>query len=136
MRRSIVLLCALLAGLASASEIYKWTDKNGRTHYSDRPPPAEYDAERRDLPREAGAEAESQVDQDAAAAAAAAAAQRCADARDRLQTLRDNAIVAMDLDGDGTAEPLDAVQREEQILEAQRAAERLCVESPGAGRAP
>lgn len=118
MRRSVFVLCVLLAGVASASEIYKWTDKSGRTHYSDRPPPAEYAAERRDLPHEA--------DPEAPDAAAEAAAKSCTDAKDRLRTLRENTNVAMDLDGDGTPETLDAAAREEQILAAMRSVERLC----------
>lgn len=38
-----LLLCALLgaAALAHAERVYKWTDAQGVTHYSDSPPPAE-----------------------------------------------------------------------------------------------
>ena len=38
-----LLLCALLgaAALAHAEQVYKWTDAQGITHYSDSPPPAE-----------------------------------------------------------------------------------------------
>ena len=38
-----LLLCALLgaAAFAHAEQVYKWTDAQGITHYSDAPPPAE-----------------------------------------------------------------------------------------------
>ena len=125
MRSSLVLLCTLLAGVASASEIYKWTDKNGRTQYSDRPPPAEYAAERRGpLPTEAAADAQ----QAAAAGDELTADQRCAVARARLQALRRNTAAAVDRDGMA----LDAAGREEQILEAQRNEESLCADSTAA----
>ncbi len=37
----ILLLCLILLPLSSAvsSEIYRWTDKDGKIHYSDTPPP-------------------------------------------------------------------------------------------------
>jgi hypothetical protein len=36
--RSIVALCVVLAcAAASAGEVYKWKDKDGRVHYGDRP---------------------------------------------------------------------------------------------------
>ena len=42
MRRSAILGLALLLCLGSASaQVYKWVDANGKTHFSDRPPPAE-----------------------------------------------------------------------------------------------
>jgi glutaredoxin len=33
-----LIACALLAS-ASAQEVYRWTDKNGKVHYGDQPPP-------------------------------------------------------------------------------------------------
>jgi len=38
MMRYATLLVCLLAGPALA-DMYKWTDENGKTHYSDQPPP-------------------------------------------------------------------------------------------------
>jgi hypothetical protein len=58
--------------------------------------------------------------------AAKEAAARCEAARHSLQQLRENTNVAMDLDGDGTPETLDATAREEQILAMQRSVEQLC----------
>ncbi len=45
--RSILLLVCLLAGAATASEVYRWVDQDGIVHYSDQPQPG---AERIDLP--------------------------------------------------------------------------------------
>lgn len=39
MIRHAALLLALLSALPAAAEIYSWKDKDGRTHYSDVPPP-------------------------------------------------------------------------------------------------
>lgn len=43
MRRLLVLVLALVAGSAlaqgGATKVYKWTDKDGRVHYSQTPPP-------------------------------------------------------------------------------------------------
>jgi glutaredoxin len=34
-------LCALMAGAVMAQEMYRWTDADGKVHYSDQPPPKE-----------------------------------------------------------------------------------------------
>jgi hypothetical protein len=39
MTRYLTLALCLLA-LPAAAELYKWTDENGKVHYSDQPPPA------------------------------------------------------------------------------------------------
>lgn len=39
MRRLSVLIVSLLATLPAAAQIYQWKDAQGRTHYSDTPPP-------------------------------------------------------------------------------------------------
>ena len=41
MRRLSVLILSLLAALPAAAQIYQWKDAQGRTHYSDTPPPKE-----------------------------------------------------------------------------------------------
>lgn len=40
MIRRLALIIALLVALPAAAEIYGWKDSDGRTHYSDQPPPA------------------------------------------------------------------------------------------------
>lgn len=40
MQRIVLLLLLALAPLLALAQMYKWVDENGRTQYSDRPPPA------------------------------------------------------------------------------------------------
>lgn len=42
--RTLLLACLLGSSLSGLAEIYKWTDENGRSHYTDTPP-AEKNAE-------------------------------------------------------------------------------------------
>jgi hypothetical protein len=121
MRLLLIPLCTVLCFAAHAAEIYKWTDAKGRTHYSDRPPPAQVESERRSIAGEPERPAETPAE-----VANKEAAARCEAARRSLQQLRENTNVAMDLDGDGTPETLDATAREEQILAMQRNVEQLC----------
>ncbi|HKJ28539.1 MAG TPA: DUF4124 domain-containing protein [Anaerolineales bacterium] len=54
---SIIALSALLLALSSSSalaEVYKWTDENGVTHYTQTPPPSGQDAELQDVPEYEG----------------------------------------------------------------------------------
>jgi len=44
----VLSLMALLASLSVSAEVYRWTDKEGKVHYSDAPPP-EVDAQPRRL---------------------------------------------------------------------------------------
>ena len=41
MSRQLLLLLVLLSPAAQAADLFKWPDQSGRTHYSDRPPPAD-----------------------------------------------------------------------------------------------
>lgn len=38
MKRLLILSLLLASAAAGANSVYKWTDKNGRVHYGDRPP--------------------------------------------------------------------------------------------------
>ncbi len=38
-RFALLVLGALLVGLASAQTMYRWVDKDGKVHFADRPPP-------------------------------------------------------------------------------------------------
>ena len=40
MKRLVPMLLALTFALPAAAELYRWTDDQGRVHYSDMPPPA------------------------------------------------------------------------------------------------
>lgn len=52
--RSIAVLLSLICGLIASpvifAEVYRWTDENGVTHFSQTPPPEGQDAEIEDLP--------------------------------------------------------------------------------------
>lgn len=47
MKRAILLLALLAAGLAQAQSAYRWVDKEGKVHYGDRPPQTARDVEER-----------------------------------------------------------------------------------------
>lgn len=49
-----VFVCALLMAPALSAEIYRWTDENGVTHFSQTPPPSGQEAEIADVPDTAG----------------------------------------------------------------------------------
>ena len=59
---STAALCLLIFAIASTpakAEVYKWTDENGVTHFSQTPPPPGQDAEIQDLPEhQAGVESD------------------------------------------------------------------------------
>lgn len=40
MRFALFLCCCVAASLASAAELYRWVDAEGKVHYTDQPPPA------------------------------------------------------------------------------------------------
>ena len=46
MRGAALLLCLALAAVAGAADVYKWTDKDGKVHFGDAPPPDAIDAQR------------------------------------------------------------------------------------------
>lgn len=45
-----VLFCGLLFSPLTAAEVYRWTDENGVTHFSQTPPPAGQEAEVEEVP--------------------------------------------------------------------------------------
>lgn len=51
-----VLASVLLASTAAVAEVYRWTDENGVTHFSQTPPPAGQEAEIEDVPGTAPAQ--------------------------------------------------------------------------------
>ena len=147
---ALMLLCSLAAN-ADATEVYRWKDANGVTHYGERPPEgteAEQVAIRKappvtsapavaatDEPAKPVDESNMSADERAEAARqraieAAAEAQRqarevaCARARQNLQVLRQNNYVSL-RDGD-TTRTLDAAERDQQIAENEAAETTHC----------
>ena len=101
---ALSLIGLLLSLAAHAGEMYKWTDAQGRTHYSDKPPPGQLEGvEQRELPKAA----------DTAKPEPEPESPECQLARKNLTTFQANPVVLMDTDGDGTPERIegDALQR-------------------------
>ena len=144
-RPTDVLAAALLAGVAcaagAADKLYKWTDAEGVTHYTDSPPPASQEFETRviDVPPAPPPVAEAPpgpADAALAAAEAAAPTEACERLRANLAVLRQPGTVRMDLDGDGTAELLTAEQRAEQVATTEERLALDCQPGGAAAQAP
>ncbi|MBD7988535.1 DUF4124 domain-containing protein [Luteimonas sp. Sa2BVA3] len=105
----------------TAGEVYKWTDANGVTHYS-QTPPASGKFEHR-LITSSGATAPTAVED----AAEAPANPQCTAARANLTALQAEGDVMQDSDGDGKPDQvLNAEQRANQLELAQAAAKAYC----------
>jgi hypothetical protein len=65
MIRPAVLLLTLLVALPAAAQIYSWKDKDGRTHYSDVPPPSGPVKTLRGTPPPSAVQVEAEITDDA-----------------------------------------------------------------------
>lgn len=105
----------------TAGEVYKWTDANGVTHYS-QTPPASGKYEHR-LITSSGTTSPAVAE----AAVAAPVNPQCTAARANLTALQAEGDVMQDTDGDGKPDKvLDAAQRTNQLELAQAAAKAYC----------
>lgn len=141
------LLIAVLMGATglAAAQTYKWTDENGKVHFSDTPP-AERKAEqikvRPAVPGNSAAAAkqpgwqaqleasrmrdlQAQRDKDAAERQAQADAANCLQARRQLDTLNSQVPVYR-VDKDGARQYLDDKDRPARISAAQERVDRYC----------
>ncbi|MFT4247790.1 MAG: DUF4124 domain-containing protein [Pseudomonas sp.] len=122
MRLSCTLGLALLAASAAAgaTNLYKWKDANGVSHYSEKPPEGQrYDTRRIDV--RAGV-----TPPEATAPQAESAA--CSTARNNLDVLGGSGPVMQDTDGDGKPDAtLDEGQRAAQKNLADAAVKAYCV---------
>ena len=116
-------LCGLLlfaSASAGASDLYKWKDANGVTHYTETPPPTGQRYEARRIDSSGGlatAEAEPATPE----------APRCVDARKNLKVLAEAKQVMQDTDGDGKGDtPLEESQRGAQRDLAEAAVKAYC----------
>jgi hypothetical protein len=146
----IGLIAAMLAAAPAAAQVYRWVDKDGKVHYSDKPPPKGTRTERMAIEtkrtdeanveaanRELATQSErSRIEQEraalerrdaqAAAQEKAALQERCAQARQQLATLeQSNRLVTVDEQGNrsyGTDAELEArrTQARQQVAEACR----------------
>ncbi|HET6602837.1 MAG TPA: DUF4124 domain-containing protein [Xanthomonadaceae bacterium] len=144
MRSTTLMLCAALTGAAlagggaTAAQVFRWTDAQGITHYSDMPPPEGTEHVRIDAyvpappaPGEAEAEAEGEADTDTAPAESgpvAVARENCERARKNVEILQASEVVRMDVDGNGASDDLDEAQRAAQLELAQRQVRAFCGE--------
>jgi len=118
--RALPRLCCLLllaSASATAGNLYKWTDANGVTQYSERPPAGQKYETRRITASGAS------ISEPAAAAEPAEDAQ-CVAARQNLALLNGSGPVMQDTDGDGKPDT--------QLDDGQRAAQRQLAESTAA----
>jgi hypothetical protein len=140
LRRTAVLvaLAALFAGgAACATELYKWTDKNGVVHYSDAPPPKGDEAAQRlrlngtESPKNEAAEAKPAEPEKADAKPAEPPAalpdtpenrkRLCEQAQAQVDLLQSKFQVA-----DSSGKPLDEKTRAARTAEAKQAAANNC----------
>jgi len=114
----------LLAAGASATDLYKWKDAQGVTHYSESPPTGQKYESRRIDNRGTVSTAEE--------AAPAPEPANCTAARGNLKTLAGKGPVMKDTDGDGKADvQLDDTERANQRELAEAAIKAYC--PPAAG---
>lgn len=132
---AILALAVCCAGTASATDVYRWTDEKGVTHYSDTPPgdrktyervnvrtgkasAPETTAETNDNAGEETAQPiQAQVDP-------AVRAERCQTAQRNLLLLRSDIEVAGEVDGE--TRTLTTEEREKQIAQNERVVANNC----------
>jgi hypothetical protein len=130
----VVFAAALFASaqVGAANEVYKWTDAKGLVHYTDSPPEGQAYEKLR-----IGRSAERIPEPEPLAAAEDPAAPRppppprtsnCEIARKNLDTFETNQNIAMDRDGDGTPEPLDAEQRAVELERNRELVKLYCID--------
>lgn len=135
MRPSLPFVLVALLGLAItpawSAEVFKWTDENGVTHYSDAPP----EGRRYDTLNVRG-QATSTVDPaaaatpapgaDAAATAKSNAQSNCEIARKNAKTFAESQNVQMDRDGDGKPESLSEADKAKELARTEELIRIYC----------
>jgi hypothetical protein len=135
----IVLGLCLSAGVASAQNVYKWTDAQGTTHYTDQPPPKGSQVSLVKLrggaeasqpaaspaPPPASGDATAAAPSPLAAAEAATRARNCERAKENLTTLASGAML-VDSTDPTTAKRLQPYQVEDAKRAAQGEVSTYC----------
>ena len=139
-------LLALTALSASATQFYKWKDQNGVWQYTTTPPPAGSESStvsvRGDVKTDSPTIEPNQPDSPAQAATAEKTgeqqasdmtaeirqkrAELCENARQRVEVLRNNAVVELDKDGDGVGERLSPEDQSAELSKAQQGVTVYC----------
>jgi hypothetical protein len=134
----VALAVSLAGGSASATELYKWTDKNGVVHYSDAPPPKGDEAAQRlrlngtESPKNEAAEAKPAEPEKADAKPAEAPPAALPDTPENRKRLCDQAQAQVDLlqskfqVADSSGKPLDEKTRAARTADAKQAVATNC----------
>ncbi|MEA9788076.1 DUF4124 domain-containing protein [Xanthomonas campestris pv. raphani] len=123
-------LCALLmlvSAAAGATDLYKWKDAKGVTHYTETPPPTGQRYESRRIDARSGTAAI------AAPETAAPESADCLTARRNLELLSGKGEVTMGADDGKPGAPLDPEARAAQRNLAEAAAKAYCKPAPAGG---
>ncbi|HEY0334694.1 MAG TPA: DUF4124 domain-containing protein [Stenotrophomonas sp.] len=116
-------LCGLLllaAASAGATDLYKWKDANGVTHFTETPPPTGQRYEARRIDNNGGLAVAESADP-------TPESPRCLDARKNLKVLAEAKHVMQDTDGDGKGDvPLEENQRAAQRELGEAAIKAYC----------
>lgn len=120
MRALAFVLALVVSGSAFAGTVYRWTDAKGVTHYSDSKP---LNGMRVEIKGDYRLSAPSQP----LAAQSQPENKRCEDAQRGASALEQTGLpVRMDLNGDGTPEPLDDETRARQLELARAQVKAFC----------
>ena len=114
----LALTAALLAGAVQAGEVYKWTDKDGRVYYGDRP---KHPAEQVDVRTGASTPAEAGE----AASPQAAQSEECEKRKALLQSYR-KASTIKETDSLGRTREYSEEERLQLLANAERQAQDAC----------
>lgn len=143
MKKTAAFLLALtISGAAVAAQVYKWTDADGKVHYSNMPPPAGTKVKQAPAPLKGGSVSSisgpvsTQVEakkNGAAAPASAPAAQApsekdpkaCSQARARKAFLESGQLTKA-VNEKGEVEFMGDEKRQSELNEADKAIERFC----------
>ncbi len=116
---------AVLAGAAQAADFYKWTDANGTTHFTDKPPSG-VEAEKLSLqPPAAPAALDASVGDDQPEGRRQPDEERCELERERLATLESSWEIRM-RDDSGAMRVLSTEEVKQEIALSQAAVARYC----------
>ena len=118
MRPIIVLSMLLACAVASAGEVYKWKDKDGRVHYGDKPKSGQAEAIEVDPKSGTGEPSE-------AAAESQARAAECKQKKDQLAAWR-SAPTMSEVDNLGRTREYTPAEREQFLAMTQKKVDELC----------
>lgn len=113
----------MVATAATATDMYRWKDHNGVTHYSESPPLSKTQEFRSFVIQNPKTPSQSNIADKPVNQSPA-----CLNARHNLQLLSTNSKVMIDIDGDGKSEtPLNADQVAQQKALAEEAVKASCI---------